>query len=119
MQPITITQGNTVLAHHTTAHPRSSYGQSIWSIEVPAPATGPATWRQGGESHELVIIGPHDGWLVCRQADGRLCGIIWSDGSYYANLLVTKAGRPVKTYRPGLQVRGSIRFPDTELGAIL
>jgi len=39
-------------------------------------------------------------WLICKQPDGLLCGIIWSDGSYYAALLA--AGVRIREYPDGL-----------------
>ncbi len=53
-----------------------------------------------------------------------MCGIIWSDGSYYANLIEDADGRPCKRLlrRGGQRVRGTIKVdPDNSanLGGIL
>lgn len=119
MDGITITQGDAVLAHHTTEHPRSSYGTLIWCIEAEEPEPGPAEWQQGDTKTTLDVIGLYHGWLVVRQADGFLCGIVWSDGSYYAETLVDENDEPATEYRDGLRVLGTIKMPGSPLGAIL
>jgi len=82
-------------------------------------------WRQvDGPDLEVQALELRGGWLVCRQADGLLLGIIWSDGNYYADLLENRKGQPVKrlTRRPGLKVRGTLHMdPDNpdDLGALV
>lgn len=130
MQPITISRGEEILAHHTTDSPMSHYGQPVWQIEEPEPAPGPAQWTQGEQAQPLTILGVIGGWLVTRQGDGLLCGILWSDGSYCANLIEERRSqRPVKratlkSLRSGrYQVRGAIAVDafdaDSPLGCIL
>lgn len=90
MNPIIITQGEEVIAHHTTESVLSHYGQMAWSVEKEHPKPGPAIWTQGESSIRLQVMGVVGGWLVVRQADDLLCGIIWSDGTYVANLIVDR-----------------------------
>lgn len=90
---IQITRGEEILAHHTTDHPRSSYGQPVWSIEESEPDSGAALWTESdsGQDVELSIICVLDGWLVCQQKiNDAFIGIIWSDGSYYANTIINR-----------------------------
>jgi len=126
MNPITITQRDQVLAHHTTETPLSHYGQPVWIVEQDPPELpGRIHWRQvDGPDLEVQALELRGGWLVCRQADGLLLGIIWSDGNYYADLLENRKGQPVKrlTRRPGLKVRGTLHMdPDNpdDLGALV
>mgnify|MGYP005665463169 CR=1 FL=1 len=70
----------------------------------------------------LDVLEVRGGWLICRQPNGYLCGIIWSDGSYYADLLEDPHGEPLTEEIPGMRVRGTVRInPDDpdDLGAIL
>lgn len=124
MEPITISRNGKILAHHTTASPMSHYGQAVWVVEVEDPEPGPAVWQQGEKKLRLNILAVRGGWLIAKQPDGLLCGIIWSDGSYYGNLIETRDGRPCKRLykRGGQRVRGTIQVnPDDadDLGAIL
>ena len=124
MNPIIISRGDKILAHHTTQSSRSSYGQAVWTIEDDDPEPGPVTWQQGETRIRMTIIEVRGGWLICRQPGGLLCGIIWSDGNYYANLIETILGEPCKRLfkRGGQRVRGTVRInPDdpNDLGAIL
>ena len=123
MKAITIYRGDTVLGHHTTDSSMSHYGQPVWQIEDDEPEPGPATWHQDGQNIYMDIIGVIGGWLVCRQPGGLLIGIIWSDGNYYAECIVKQAtGKPIrrgKLTSGQYEVRGTIPFPESPLGAIL
>lgn len=130
MESIVIAKGRRIIAHHTTDHPRSSYGQNVWVVEEENPGGGKILWKQGDNEMELKAIGVVGGWLVAQQSDGALCGIIWSDGRYYAELIVDReTEQPVKqTTLPQLQsgkymVRGTITVGafdrDSPLGCIL
>src|SRR5574341_1151130 len=130
MDPITTTRGDTILAHHTTESPNSHYGQPIWQIEESDPGPGPAIWRQGDNAQPITIVGVVGGWLVARQRDGLLCGILWSDGNYYANVIEDRRhGRPAKgaaltsLCSARYQVRGAVAVApfdeDSPLGCIL
>ncbi len=90
MQPIKIIRGRTVLAEHTTNHPASHYGQPVWVVHVASPRRGVAQWQQAENKLNLQIIGVVDSWLVCKQPGGGLCGIIWSDGSYFAEMIIRR-----------------------------
>jgi hypothetical protein len=61
------------------------------------------------------------GWLICRQPDGLLCGVIWSDGTYYAEVLEDQDGRPLTELSDGAHVRGTVFFSEDpeDLGSIL
>ena len=125
MEPITIERNGEVLAHHTTESCLSHYGQAVWIVEDEDPGPGPATWKQGENEQALDVIEVKGGWLIVRQADGYLSGIIWSDGNYYANILEdTKTRRPCKILRKrgGQRIRDTFqmdpRDPD-DLGGIL
>jgi hypothetical protein len=110
MNNIKITRGDKTLASHSTDSPLSHYAQAVWVVEVEHPEPGPATWAQeGGPSMTVDILIVDDGWLICRQPDGLLIGILWSDGSYYAECLIDKKGRTSKRLRNGLSVRGTIQ----------
>jgi len=118
MKPIKlIDKDGLIIAAHTTEHPRSSYGTQIWCIYIETPSAGPATWRQGDKEITIEIINLVEGWLVCRQPDGYLCGIIWSDGSYYSDMLIDSEDCQVQEYQDGLHVRGTV--PMGKLGCIL
>jgi hypothetical protein len=109
MKPVTITQNGKVIAEHTTDSPLSHYGQSVWVVQEPEPSPGAATWLSGAVEMQIDIICVRDGWLVCKQHDGLLCGIIWSDGDYYANLLVDKNDVPARKWKnSGLHVLGAV-----------
>lgn len=90
MEPITITKDGTIIAHHTTESCLSHYGQPVWVVEDEDPGEGKAIWSQGENEQPLQIIGVLGGWLIAAQSNGLLLGIIWSDGSYYANLIVRR-----------------------------
>ena len=128
MTMIEITKKGEVIAHHTTESPMSHYGQAVWIIEDENPGRGKAVWSQGETRVDLQIKGVVGGWLVAVQPDGLLCGIIWSDGSYYAEVIEDRAtGEPVrqatmKELQSGkYQVRGTVALFDDEspLGSIL
>jgi hypothetical protein len=124
MDPITISRGGKILAQHTTASPLSHYGQAVWVIEDSEPDPGPAVWQQGQNRIRMTIIEVRGGLLVCRQPGGLLCGIIWSDGGYYANLIETIDGRPCKSLykRGGQRVRGTVQVnpgDPNDLGVVL
>jgi hypothetical protein len=124
MTPITISRNGEVFAHHTTTNALSHYGQPVWIIEDNDPAPGPVIWQQGETQLKMTVLTVRGGWLCVRQPGGLLAGIIWSDGSYYANLIETRDGRPCKSLykRGGQRVRGTVQLnpedPD-DLGAIL
>jgi hypothetical protein len=105
---ISIVRGDTVLAHHTSESPMSSYGQPVWVVLDSDPAPGPATWRQRDHSLTVEILGTRARWLIVRQPDRLLCGILWSDGSYYADLLADAEGTPTTELRDGIHVRNTI-----------
>jgi hypothetical protein len=106
-EPIRIVNANgDLLAEQTTSHPLSSYGTLVWSILDPEPAPGRAIWQQGKNVQELDNIGVRDGWLIVRQQTGILAGIIWSDGSYFADILVDRDGNAATEFSDGLRVRG-------------
>jgi len=124
MDSITIKQGGEILAHHTTNTCLSHYGEPVWVVETDHPQPGPATWQQGDNVQHLDILSTKAGWLIVRQPDGALVGILWSDGIYYADLLVsTTTGIPCKTLRRnGYMVRNTIQCdPDdpNDIGSIL
>ena len=119
MDSIKITQNGKILAEHSVDSPLSRYGLPVWTILEPEPSPGAALWIKGAAKQWIVIIGVRDGWLVVKQQDGLLCGIIWSDGTYYANLIVNVDGRPVRGLVDveGLHVGGTIALGG--LGSIL
>jgi len=130
MNAITITRSGVILASHTTDHPRSSYGTLIWSIEESNPDPGPAEWSQEDNGKmAITIIGVVGGWLVAKQPDGLLIGIIWSDGSYYAECIVnrrtqtTTSRAKLSSLQSGkYMVRGTVVLPgdtDAMLGSRL
>ena len=123
MGPITIRRKEKILAHHTTESYLSHYGQPVWTIEDEDPKPGRATWEQDGKEQEIDILGVKAGWLIVRQSDGYLAGIIWSDGGYFANLLEDSDGTPCrKLKKKGLRIRDTIQLdPDDseDLGAVL
>jgi hypothetical protein len=97
MQPITISRQETILGHHTTDSPLSHYGQPVWLVEESEPSPGPAQWAQGDHVQSLTVLGIVGGWLVARQSDGLLIGILWSDGTYYAEVIEERrTRRPAK-----------------------
>ncbi len=127
---IRIKQGENILAEHNTDSPLSHYGQAVWIVQEENPDAGPAEITitpDGGEPRTMPIevIGVFDGWLVVRQQDGYLCGIIWSDGSYYAEV-IEQDGEPVQDWEEdcfeqgGYTVRGTIAgFESSKLGAMM
>ena len=123
MSKITIKRGQDILAHHTTESPLSHYGQPVWVVEDPDPAPGPITWQQGETKYTLDLLEVKGGWAIVRQPDGYLAGIIWSDGTYYADMIVDdKDWSLIEDLRPGVHVRGTVVLdPDDpeDLGAIL
>lgn len=122
MNLITIEKESTILAHHTTESYLSHYGQPVWVVEEKNPEPGPVVWRQDETSITLDILEVRGGWLICRQPNGLLCGVIWSDGEYFANIIVDTNNQPVKKFSPGCHVLNTVQFdaddPD-DLGAIL
>jgi len=114
---IKIVQNGKILAEHTTDSPLSHYGQAVWTILEPEPIPVAAMWIQGVVKQWIEILQVKDGWLVVKQADGLLCAIIWSDGTYYANLIVDADDKPVRELQDGLHVRGTV--PLGGLGSIL
>lgn len=126
MNPITITRGEVILAHHTTESSLSHYGEPVWVVEDENPDSGPVKWEQvGGITMEIDIIGVTDGWLIARQSDGLIIAIIWSDGSYYAECVVDQNDQAysgefdLENIPEGAHVRGTIPFPDNPLGCII
>ena len=130
MNAITITRSGVTLASHTADHARSSYGTLIWSIEESNPDPGPAEWSQQDNGKMAIkIIGVVGGWLVAIQPNGLLVGILWSDGSYYAECIVnrqtqtTTSRAKLSSLQSGkYMVRGTIVPPDDKdavLGSIL
>jgi hypothetical protein len=121
MEPIVIKQNGEILAHHTTESCLSHYGQPVWVVEDEDPKPGPATWSQGDNIQELEILCVKAWWLIVRQPDGYLVGILWNDGDYYANLLETAGGKPCRDLEAGQMVRGAVRLdPDNpdDLGSV-
>ena len=117
---IRIKQGENILAEHNTDSPLSHYGQAVWIVQEENPDTGPAEitiTQDGGESQTIPmeIVGVFDGWLVARQPDGYLCGIIWSDGSYYADL-IEQDGEPVQEWKEDSFENGSYTVRGTIAG---
>ena len=122
MEGITITRDGELLAHHTTESSLSHYGQPVWVVELEDPDPGPATWKQGDQEIPLEVIEARGGWLVCRQPDNLLCGIIWTDGTYHADLLVDLEENPVDELAAGVHVRGTLHMDPEDpedLGAIV
>lgn len=117
MDKIEIIKEGKILAHHTTEHIRSSYGQSVWCVIDDKPEPGAAQFKQGEKTVNIEIIETRGGWLVVRQPDGNLSGIIWSDGGYFADLIVDTNGSPVRELIDGCQVRNTL--PIGDLGSIL
>ena len=114
-QGISIEKDGDILAHHTTETCLSHYGQPVWVIENDDPPPGCVIWRQGEREEKLDFLGVVDGWFVAVQSDGKLVGIIWSDGNYYANLIEnTETGQvaektTIKQIEEGCyQVRGTV-----------
>jgi len=119
-EPISITRLGTgdLLAEQTTSHALSHYGSLIWSILDPEPCAGPAIWRQGANRQELDVLEVRDGWLIVRQQSGVLAGIIWSDGTYFADVLIDGNGHPATELQDGLRVRAAVHMGEG-LGAVL
>lgn len=100
----------------------SHYGQPVWVVEEEDVESGPAVWQQGKDKVAIDILCKRGGWLICKQPDGLLCGILWSDGSYYANLLENPDGDPLSELIDSAMVRGTVCFDrenPEDLGAIL
>jgi len=125
MTPIVIvTLDGRLLAHHTTEHPSASHDTLIWTVEETPEEGAEVFWTQGEIRHRLTVVGVVAGWLVVRQANGFLVGILWSDGSYRAGLIVDR-----ETDAPALAdadltsgkytVRRTVPSPDSTLEAIL
>lgn len=91
MEKIVIRRAEEILAHHTRHHPTSSYGQPIWVVERDEVAPGDIIWSQGDNEQTLYALGVVGGWLVVRQPNGLLAGIIWSDGHYFAGNIICRA----------------------------
>ena len=123
MESITITMGDEIIAHHTTEASLSSYGQPVWTILDDDPEPCVVTWSQGDNTQELDILGVIEGWLLCRQPDGIICGIIWTDGQYYANVLeCTATGEVIRDIDnidvESCNIRGTVMV-DSGLGCVL
>jgi hypothetical protein len=91
-------------------------------VEDENPDPEPAIWQQGENVCPIEIIEARSGWLICRQPDSLLCGVIWSDGNYYADILVDGADRPARALKQGLHVRNTVQFnrdDADDLGAII
>jgi len=116
-QSIQIKQGNEVIAEHRTDHPNSRYGTLVWTIHNEAPTPGKGTFLHGETVVPLEIIGVQDGWLIVREESGHLAGVIWSDGSFFADVIIDENGNPVTELSDGCQVRGTL--PVGGLGSIL
>jgi len=118
-----ITRNDEVLAHHTTESCMSRYGQEVWVVEDEQPEPGPVMWHHEEKQAELDALGVLDGWLIVRQPDDYLAGIIWSDGCYHADLIVDADGEPVSGISledlaaGGYQVSGTIQVG--QLGSIV
>ena len=122
MEPITINRGEDILAQHTAESVLSHYGHPVWTVEQEEVEPGPAIWQQGDQSVEIDILCQRGGWLVCRQPDGILCGILWSAGNYYAEVLEDQDGNPLSTLQDDARVRGTIQLEPgdpEDLGAVL
>lgn len=87
MESIQIYTAEDILAHHTVNSTLSHYNQPVWVIEDEDPDPGRVTWKQGEREVDLDILCVKSGWLIVKQPDGFLCGIIWSDGTYFSNVL--------------------------------
>jgi hypothetical protein len=127
---IEILKKGEVIARHTTESHLSHYGQPVWIVENENPGRGKAIWTDGKQELEIKIIGVVGGWLVIQQHDGLYAGIIWSDGNYFADLIVTRKGQfPVnqeskvtlkKLENGQYMVRNTVTaFEDAPLGSIL
>jgi hypothetical protein len=119
---IILKRDDEILAHHTTESCLSSYGQIVWVIEDLHPDPGPVMWFQGDNIQHLEIVDLVGGWLVVRQDNKLLAGIIWSDGNYYADAIIDPDGNPCLSLSPGCRVAGTIRFDNADsqdLGSIL
>ena len=117
MELIQIKCENKVIAEHRTDHPNSRYGTPVWTIHNEDPAPGKGKLLHGETGTHLEIIGVTDGWLVVKEESGYLAGIIWSDGSFYADSIIDENGNPAIELSDGCQVRGTL--PMGELGSIL
>ena len=119
-EPISITRLGTgdLLAEQTTSHALSHYGSLIWSILDPEPCAGPAIWQQGANRQEVDVLELRDGWLIVRQHSGVLAGIIWSDGSYFADVLIDGNGNAATELQDGLRVKGAVQI-GSDMGAVI
>ena len=121
MEPIVIRKGQDIIAHHTTESCMSHYGQPVWVVEDEDPEPGPALWQQGANQVSIEILEVRAGWLICRQPDRLLCGVIWSNGNYYAEVIEDQDGQALTELTAGARIRGTVQFdPDNpeDLGAI-
>jgi hypothetical protein len=119
-EPIRITRLGTadLLAEQTTSHALSHYGSLIWSILDPEPCAGPAIWQQGANRQEVDVLELRDGWLIVRQQSGVLAGIVWSDGSYFADVLIDGNGNAATELQDGLRVKGAVQI-GSDMGAVI
>ena len=117
MEKIKIVKDGGILAHHTTETPLSHYWQAVWIVLDEDPSEGPAIFRQGDNQLDIEILEVIGGWLVIRQPDKNLAGIIWSDGKYFADLLEDPDGNPVQELADDSQVRNTM--PMGKLGSVL
>ena len=113
---IKITRDNEILAEQTTDHPNSSYGSPVLVIHDESPEPGPATIILEDDSFQIEIIGEKAGWLVAKDERGFLIGVIWSDGSFFADNIVDESGSFATELSDGCQVRGTL--PIGELGSV-
>lgn len=97
MDKIVICRAGEILAHHTTDSCMSHYGQAVWVVEESDVEPGEVTWAQGDNELTLYALGVLGGWLMVRQPNGVLAGIIWTDGSYHGGNIVSRdTGEPVE-----------------------
>lgn len=116
---IKIIQNEEIIAHYTTESSMSSYGQPVWMI-IKDPEPGIAEWRQGDHSVEIEILFEKNGWLICKQPDGVLCGIIWTDGSYFADLIIDENNQPCTEFADtNRHVRNTLYIGNDDIGSII
>lgn len=116
MGSVTIERAGEIIAHHNESKVLSKRGNPLWSTEESNPAPGKVVWKHDGNNLELNALGVVDGWLVVEQPEGYLNGIIWRDGTYYADLIVDrKNGRPVKGLTLKEVGQGDYRIKGTTL----
>ncbi|MDD4273402.1 MAG: hypothetical protein PHG14_06710 [Desulfobacter postgatei] len=117
MESIQIKQGNEVIAERRTDDIRSRYGTPVWTILNEDPEPGKGIFLHGETVIPLLILGVRDGWLIVREKSGFLVGIIWSDGSFFAEAIIDENGMQVTKLSPGCRVQGTLHTGG--LGSIL